>query len=134
MCLILIDSKNELLFNRIIIKNPCTWVLLGGSRAVTSLKLEFEFGIHNRKNGKRRRIDRRTDLQKNHFRGVLTITGIVSRVMIGDADVICGTSSFISSYGIFAFFSFALQFFFCLLLSCHSVLRHANKHLNQIGW
>lgn len=43
------------------------------------------------------RIDRRTDLQKNHFLGALNITGTPSREMIGDVDVICGASSFISS-------------------------------------
>lgn len=37
-----------------------------------------------------------TDLQKNHFLGIRPITGIVSRAIIGDAAVICGTSSFIS--------------------------------------
>lgn len=40
-------------------------------------------------------IDRCTDLQKCHFLdGWTTVTGHVSREMIGDVDVICGTSSF----------------------------------------
>lgn len=89
----LIDAKTENNFRCSIIHR----IYAVSSSTNVNIEIDMDLVLSS----KIRRIDRRTDLQKNHFRGVRTITGIVSRAIIGDAAVICGTSSFIPSFGIF---------------------------------